>query len=119
MADLNKTSKPGFGQLFSFKNLEVEKTFKGCRPLVKSRNATLLAAPAPELERGKLLCIAGRAVGNACVRNRLKRLAKSIFLEQQFFSKKFRFILIFKPKCALDRSGLEDLLNTGMQKLDS
>lgn len=112
-----KTNKAGFGQLFSFKNLEVSKAFKSAKALFKSRNAVLLVSPDSELERGKLLCIAGRKVGKACARNRLKRLAKQIFIENHGFSKKVRFLLIFKPKCLLDRVGVEHVFRVGLSKV--
>jgi ribonuclease P protein component len=96
-------------KFFFFKGLEVKQFFTACRLLLKSPLATVLYLPEPQVDHSKALLITGRAVGKACVRNRLRRLAKAIFFEQQFITLKITLAIIFRPKNMANRATLEEL----------
>ncbi len=104
---IEKIKSHDFGALFRFKRSEVSDFFKDCRSLCKAKDLVLLSKQSQELEHGKLLPITSRKVGKAVARNRLRRLAKNIFIEQELYKHKYRLVLIFKPKCQANRALLE------------
>lgn len=85
--------------------------------MLKTSAATLLYQNSSNQVFGKLLVIAGRKVGNACARNRLRRLAKAIFLELALQQFAVKIVLILRQKCMLDRLGLEKILNQAKERL--
>lgn len=111
-----KLGNHDFGVLFNFKRSEVSDFFKDCRSLVKTKDLVVLIKESSELDRGKLLCITSRKVGCAVARNRLRRLTKHIFLENQLYKNKVRLVFIFKPKCVLDRPALEAIFEKVITK---
>lgn len=104
-------------KFFHFMGLEVKEFFKVCRPLIKTSSATVLFNKNSVQPFGKLLVITSRHVGNACRRNRLRRLAKAIFLELGLEASNKIMTLIFKQKCKLERPELEALLLQVKNKL--
>lgn len=59
----------------------------------------LLYAPRTK-EYGRILIVIPKKVGNAPVRNKLRRQIKSIFYEEKFYEGKFDWVAIVKPTAA-------------------
>ncbi len=112
-----RSKKLDFGALFNFRRSEVSDFFKDCRSLIKTKDLVVLAKESSDLDHGKLLCILSRKVACAVARNRMRRLAKNIFFENQLYKSKTRLVFIFKPKSILDRKALEEIFEKISSKI--
>lgn len=96
--------------LTKFTRREIDQLFKSCRPALRTHELTLLKAPATQ-DRGRILIIIKRHIGNAPQRNKLRRRLKAIFYEQGFYSLGYDLIVIAKKgAAALEFIELEKLL---------
>lgn len=96
--------------LTKFTRREIDQLFKSCRPALRTHELTILKASAAQ-DRGRILIITKRHIGNAPQRNKLRRRLKAIFYEQSFYSLGYDLIVIAKKgAAALEFIQLEKLL---------
>ena len=106
-------------RLFSFSKTEVQDFFAKCKSLLRRHFVTVLAQPVSADSLPRMLVIANRKVGKAHRRNRLRRLCKALFCEQQLQQLNFRIVLVFRQQCTVDRVELESLFTNIKQLLGS
>jgi len=84
-------------EITSLSKKEIDFLFKRAQKFVKQSGLDIrLALKAQEM--AKILIVIPRKAGNAPKRNRLKRRLKSIFYEEQLFTKKFDWIIIARKE---------------------
>lgn len=90
-----------------FSKREIDYLFKTARRLKKNEFFTLLYMPRTQLF-SRILVIISKKVGNAPVRNTIKRQIRSIFYEEKFFNLPSDYAIIFhKPAAALSFQDLK------------
>lgn len=82
-------------QYTSFTQCEIRQLFKTARRVLREPALTMLIAPS-EMSHGRLLVVTARSVGNAVVRNRVRRRLKSIFYQQKYFLQPFDCAIIVR-----------------------
>lgn len=92
-----------------FTKSEIDSLFKTGRRIAKLNEIILLRSPAQK-EIGRVLIIVPKRVGNAPVRNKLRRQIKSLFYENKLYKKGYDWVAILKP-------GAKDLSFTQLQDL--
>jgi len=94
----------------SFTQKEIRELFQLAHRAIREPELTILLAPSKSTT-GRLLLIIPRAVGNAVVRNHLRRQIKSIFHEQKLYEYGSNCIVIARPGASnLAFCRLQDLL---------
>ena len=82
-----------------FTKKEIDQLFKSARKVLHRPGIIILLAPRTK-EIGRLLAVIPRKVGNAPVRNKLRRRLKAIFYQQSFTQKPFDVIVLAKQGAA-------------------
>ena len=89
---------------------QVRQIFKKARRIVKHPGLDLLIAPTA-LPSGELVVITPGAIGNAVVRNRIRRRIKALFHEEKLDQKGFDCIVIIKkPGTATTIDQLKEII---------
>lgn len=96
-----------FTSLFNHKKNEIDAAFKVAKFCSRNDGYKLLAYP-KTTEYSKLLIIIPRAVGKACIRNRLRRQIKALFYEEKYFESNPHSFLLLCYKTILNYT-FEDL----------
>lgn len=116
--------KPEFKALFSFSKKEVALFFVRTSFAAQINGMKLLAERTHSAEQtgvnhGKILIIASRKVGKACLRNRLRRQIKAIYYEEKLSIIPQRFALICYPQATkLSFNEIKAFLTSAIRKLD-
>lgn len=71
-------------RISQFSKTEIDRAFSQARRLLKVPGIIILGAPAQQ-DIGRILVIASRKVGNAVVRNTIKRRLKAVFYEEKMY----------------------------------
>ena len=79
-----------------FGKKELDQFFANAKLVKKNQAFTILKA-STQHPFGKILTMVPKAYGSAPERNKLKRRIKSIFIENQFYTKKFNIVIITRP----------------------
>ena len=104
-------------EMTRFSKKEIEQIFKKARRVVQQDGFTFLLAPRLK-DFGRILIITSRKVGNAPVRNKLRRQLKSIFYEKKLYEQDWDWIILTKPESTkLSFSQLSDLIDQAVKKL--
>lgn len=110
-----KLNKPALRQLYQFGSGEIQLLLKKARRVIKHPSLHILLAPAATLQ-GRIVVITSRKVGNAPARNTVRRRLKSIFYEQNLYSKGFDCLVIIKKDAkALTFQDLKNILFMAFQ----
>lgn len=96
-------------ELTHFTQHEIDYAFKNARRVISQPGIHILLAPAQK-PLGRILVIASRKIGNAVVRNKLKRQLRSIFNENKLFEHPFDCIIIFKSSSQFAFEDLKSLM---------
>lgn len=105
-----------FRELSRFTKKEIDQLFSVAKPVIRNAHFVLLQA-AKVNEFGRLLPVVSKKVGNACIRNRIKRQLKSIFYAHKAYERPFDYAIIVKAATAdLSFAQLEALFVKGLQK---
>jgi ribonuclease P protein component len=98
--------------LSRFTKAEIDFAFSKARRLLRHTGFDILAAPAQK-EIGRILVIASRKVGNAPIRNKIRRRLKAIYFTHKLYEKGFDIIvLVKKAHQELSFSNIEHALVT-------
>ncbi len=92
-----------------FTKSEIDTLFKTGRRVARQTGITLLRAPR-QAEFGRVLIIIPKRVGNAPVRNKLRRQIKALFYENELYKKEYDWAAILRP-------GATDLSFAQLQEL--
>ena len=105
-----------FREISRFSKKEIDSLFLAAKP--KARNPYfLLLQGAKGKEFGRLLPVVSKKVGNACVRNRIRRQLKSIFFTHKAYEAPFDYVVIVRrPAAELSFAQLQELFLKGLQK---
>ena len=82
-------------EISRFTKKEIDQAFSQARRVLKHPGFDILVAPAQK-EFGRILVIASRRVGNAPARNKIKRQLKSLFYENQIYTRGNDYIVIVR-----------------------
>lgn len=96
-------------ELTSFTQNEIDYAFKNARRVIAHPGIQLLLAP-KQKEKGRILVIASRKIGNAVERNKLKRQIRSIFTENKLFEFPFDCIVLFKKRSEFSFDELKTII---------
>jgi ribonuclease P protein component len=104
------------GLVSKFEQHEIDAIFKNGRCIVKTEDATILAAPAAK-DFARILLIASRKTGNSVQRHLLRRRIKSVFFQEKMYAKLGHDIIFIAKKSIMQRSfqEIKDLLFRMMQ----
>lgn len=83
----------------AFTRKEIQKFFQTAKRAVKEPELTILVAPGRQAA-GRILIVIPRAVGNAPIRNHLRRQLKSIYFEQKLYEYGVDCAIITRPGAA-------------------
>lgn len=99
-----------------FSSRELSILFKKARRVLTHPGLHILIAPAKN-SSGRILVVTPRKIGNAPIRNKIRRRIKSIFYENRLFEMDFDCIVIIKPSgTLLSFENLRDLLTTTLKR---
>ncbi len=84
-------------EISRFTKKEIDQAFSKARRVLKHPGFDILITPAQK-EFGRILVIASRKVGNAPVRNKIKRQLKSIFYEEKVYAFNNDYIVIVRAQ---------------------
>jgi len=79
-----------------FSRREIQELFKKARTLCQHNSLDIKAAPASSLP-GRLLIISPKKIGNAPLRNLIRRRIKALFYEEKMYEKQYNYIFFCKP----------------------
>lgn len=79
----------------TFKKPEISRLFKQARRIYKSNELDVLAIPRAK-DYARLLIITPKKIGNAPVRNKIKRRIRAIFYENSLYQNNHDLIVIIK-----------------------
>jgi ribonuclease P protein component len=102
-----------FRKFFYFSKKELDVLLKKTELICKEKGLKILQAPVEKIEQdfGKLLMIIPKKSGKAFERNLIKRRLKSIFYEEQLFTKPINtVIIVYKSAMQLSFSDLKLIL---------
>ncbi len=101
-------------KISQFTSSEIDQLFKEARPAFKHDGFTILKIPRMGTF-GRILLVISKKVGNAPVRNKMRRQLKSIFYEEKLFQKDYDWVIIVrKPATALAFDQIKKLILTVM-----
>ena len=86
-----------FRDLTRWQRNEIIATFKRARKVLSIPELDIRLAPAV-LTYGRILIIIPKKVGSAPQRNLLRRRIKMLYYENEWYTKKFDWIIFLKPK---------------------
>lgn len=105
-----------FREISRFSKKEIDSLFLAAKQKVRNPYFLLLQG-ARGKEFGRLLPVISKKVGNACVRNRIRRQLKSIFFVHKAYEAPFDYIAIIRRSAAgLSFVQLQELFLKGLQK---
>jgi len=84
---------------FTFKRPEISLLFKQARRIYKSRELDVLSAPRA-MDYARLLIITPKRIGNAPLRNKIKRRLRALFYENHLFEGPADMVIIIKKEGA-------------------
>lgn len=103
-------------EISRFTKKEIDQAFSKARRVLKHPGFDILVAPAQK-EFGRILVIASRRVGNAPVRNKIKRQLKSIFYEEKIYTLGNDYIVIVRAHAAtLPFTTIKDLFLSTVER---
>jgi ribonuclease P protein component len=101
-------------KITQFTKQEIDLLWKKVHPVIKHDGFILLKAPR-QGTFGRILIVIPKKIGNAPVRNKLRRQIKAIFYENELFKKDYDWIIITKkPITSLNFQDLSTLLLAAM-----
>ena len=102
-------------KITKFTRQEIDQFWKIAHRVLMHDGFTLLNAPAQQ-DFGRILIIIPKKIGNAPIRNKIRRQLKAIFLEKKIFQNQFDWaIIIKKPIRQLSFNELKNILNNVMR----
>ncbi len=99
------------GLITKFSKQEIDQLFKNSKRIFSNDAATILAAPRT-LDFARVLLVTPRTIGNAVIRNLLRRRLKSIFYQEKLYQTLTHDIVVIarKPLTTYSFEQLEALL---------
>lgn len=82
-------------QLYKFERYEIQKLLKSARRVIKHPSLHILLAPSTS-SYGRLLIIIPRKIGNAPMRNKIRRRLKALFYQHELYKKGTDCVIILK-----------------------
>ena len=99
-------------KLTQFTKTEIDNLFKKARRVLSHGGLTVLIGPRQK-DFGRILIMASKKIGNAPVRNKLRRQLKSIFYEHKLYEKELDWIIL--PKPAVTQNSFQELTDLMMR----
>ena len=98
-------------EITRFTKKEVDYLFEHARSVLKNRSFTVLSAPRQSPLCAKILIVVPKKVGNAPVRNKIRRQIKAIFYQEKLFESSCDYVfIIYKGVLALSFDELKTLM---------
>lgn len=102
-------------KITQFTKSDIEQLWKNVHPVLRHKGFLLLCSNYSQPSLGRILIVIPKKIGNAPLRNKLRRQIKSIFYENKLYQKGFTWIFLAKaPLVNLNFKELETILQSAM-----